>query len=66
MLIPNAKGIVTSIAPKGKYTVIDTVLEIEFEGKKSQHSMMQVCRTVGGPGEEAGVYDQIREMYCRI
>ncbi|XP_063688679.1 V-type proton ATPase catalytic subunit A-like [Bolinopsis microptera] len=42
MLIPNAKGIVTFIAPKGKYTVIDTVLEIEFEGKKSQHSMMQV------------------------
>lgn len=42
MLIPSAKGIVTSIAPKGMYTIIDTVLEIEFEGKKSQHSMMQV------------------------
>ena len=42
MLIPNSKGIVTFIAPKGMYTVTDTVLEIEFEGKKSQHSMMQV------------------------
>ena len=42
MLIPNAKGVVTYIAPKGMYTVVDTVLEIEFEGKKSKHSMMQV------------------------
>ena len=42
MLIPNAKGIVTYIAPKGMYTVTETVLEIEFEGKKSKHSMMQV------------------------
>lgn len=42
MLNPNAKGTVTWIAPEGKYTVIDKVLEIEFEGKKSDHTMMQV------------------------
>ena len=42
MLLPHSKGIVTFIAPKGQYTVIDTVLEIEFEGKKSKHTMMQV------------------------
>lgn len=42
MLNPNAKGTVTWIAPEGKYTVVDKVLEIEFEGKKSDHQMMQV------------------------
>ena len=42
MLNPNAKGVVTWIAPKGKYTVVDKILEIEFDGKKSDHVMMQV------------------------
>ena len=45
MLMPFSKGNVTFIAPKGMYTVMDTVLEIEFEGKKSQHTMMQVHLT---------------------
>ncbi|KAJ2849318.1 H(+)-transporting V1 sector ATPase subunit A [Coemansia brasiliensis] len=42
MLPPNARGTVTYIAPSGKYTVADIVLETEFEGVKSQHTMMQV------------------------
>ncbi|KAJ1822334.1 H(+)-transporting V1 sector ATPase subunit A, partial [Coemansia sp. RSA 2599] len=42
MLPPNARGTVTYIAPSGKYTVADVVLETEFEGVKSQHTMMQV------------------------
>ncbi|KAJ2708217.1 H(+)-transporting V1 sector ATPase subunit A [Coemansia sp. IMI 203386] len=42
MLPPNARGTVTFIASSGKYTVSDIVLETEFEGVKSQHTMMQV------------------------
>ncbi|KAJ2850777.1 H(+)-transporting V1 sector ATPase subunit A, partial [Coemansia erecta] len=42
MLPPNARGTVTFIAPSGKYTVADVVLETEFEGVRSQHTMMQV------------------------
>ncbi|KAJ1725565.1 H(+)-transporting V1 sector ATPase subunit A [Coemansia erecta] len=42
MLPPNARGTVTYIAPSGRYTVADVVLETEFEGVKSQHTMMQV------------------------
>ncbi|KAF8758782.1 V-type ATPase [Rhizoctonia solani] len=32
----------TAIAEKGSYTVEDTVLEVEFDGKKTQHTMMQL------------------------
>ncbi|PIA19013.1 V-type ATPase [Coemansia reversa NRRL 1564] len=42
MVPPNARGTVTHIASSGKYTVADIVLETEFEGVKSQHTMMQV------------------------
>ncbi|KAJ1729086.1 H(+)-transporting V1 sector ATPase subunit A [Coemansia biformis] len=42
MLPPTARGTVTYIAPSGKYTVADVVLETEFEGVKSQHTMMHV------------------------
>ncbi|KAJ1848898.1 H(+)-transporting V1 sector ATPase subunit A [Coemansia sp. RSA 2708] len=42
MLPPNARGTITHIAPRGKYTVADVVLETEFEGVKTQHTMMQV------------------------
>ncbi|KAJ1796864.1 H(+)-transporting V1 sector ATPase subunit A [Coemansia sp. RSA 2399] len=42
MMPPNARGTVTYIAPNGKYTVNDVVLETEFEGVKSKHTMMQV------------------------
>ncbi|KAG9091487.1 H(+)-transporting V1 sector ATPase subunit A [Ceratobasidium sp. 370] len=42
MLSPRALGTITSIAEKGSYTVEDVVLETEFEGKKTQHTMMQL------------------------
>ncbi|CAE6517261.1 unnamed protein product [Rhizoctonia solani] len=44
MLPPRALGTITSIAEKGSYTVAeqDTVLEVEFDGKKTQHSMMHL------------------------
>lgn len=40
LLPPRARGTVTSIAEKGSYTIEDTVLELEFEGKKHSYSMM--------------------------
>ena len=42
MLPPNARGTVTYLAPPGNYNVNDTVLEVEFEGVKSKHSMLQI------------------------
>lgn len=42
MLPPRALGTITSIAEKGSYTVADTILEVEFDGKKTQHSMMHL------------------------
>lgn len=42
MLPPRAMGTITHIAEKGSYTVEDVVLETEFEGKKTQHTMMQL------------------------
>jgi len=42
MLPPNARGTVTYLAPPGNYSVNDTVLEVEFEGVKSKHSMLQI------------------------
>lgn len=41
MLPPRAMGTITFIAEKGAYTVEDTVLETEFQGKKTQHTLMQ-------------------------
>ncbi|CAK9437829.1 uncharacterized protein LODBEIA_P22070 [Lodderomyces beijingensis] len=40
LLPPRARGTITSIAEAGSYTVEDTVLEVEFEGKKHKYSMM--------------------------
>ncbi|KAI9144847.1 ATP synthase alpha/beta family, nucleotide-binding domain-containing protein [Paraphysoderma sedebokerense] len=40
MLPPKARGTITYIAPAGNYTVIDTVLEVEFAGEKQEFSMM--------------------------
>ena len=40
LLPPRARGKITRIAPAGSYTVDEKILEIEFEGKKSEHSMM--------------------------
>jgi V-type (H+)-ATPase V1 A subunit len=40
LLPPRARGTITHIAEKGSYTVKDTVLEVEFEGKTQEISMM--------------------------
>ncbi|CAO3675116.1 unnamed protein product [Umbelopsis vinacea] len=42
MLPPKSRGTITYIAPKGSYTLNDTVLEIEFEGEKSKFTMLQL------------------------
>lgn len=41
LLPPRARGIITRIAPKGSYTVEEKLLEVEFEGKKTEYPMMQ-------------------------
>ncbi|KAF5007223.1 hypothetical protein FDECE_6438 [Fusarium decemcellulare] len=38
---PRARGTVTKIASKGEYTVVDNLLEVEFDGKKTEYPMMQ-------------------------
>ncbi|KJZ71757.1 V-type proton ATPase catalytic subunit A [Hirsutella minnesotensis 3608] len=38
---PRARGTVTKIAPKGQYTVVDKILEVEFDGKRTEYPMMQ-------------------------
>ncbi|KAK3738516.1 hypothetical protein QZH41_012042, partial [Actinostola sp. cb2023] len=42
ILHPKSRGTVTYIAPAGNYSIIDTVLETEFDGEKSKHSMLQI------------------------
>ncbi|KAK9894770.1 V-type proton ATPase catalytic subunit A [Cystobasidium minutum MCA 4210] len=42
MLGPRARGTITHIAEKGTYTVDDVILETEFEGKKTEHTMAQL------------------------
>lgn len=41
MLQPRAMGKVTKIAPKGQYTLKDTVLVTEFNGVTTEHTMLQ-------------------------
>jgi vacuolar-type H+-ATPase catalytic subunit A/Vma1 len=41
MLPPRARGTITRIAEKGSYTVDEKILEVEFNGTKSEYSMMQ-------------------------
>ncbi|KAF3396011.1 hypothetical protein F1880_006624 [Penicillium rolfsii] len=41
MLPPRARGTITRITPAGSYTVEEKLLEVEFEGKKSEFGMMQ-------------------------
>ncbi|KEQ95075.1 hypothetical protein AUEXF2481DRAFT_47101 [Aureobasidium subglaciale EXF-2481] len=41
LLPPRARGTITRIAEEGSYTVDEKILEVEFEGKKSEYSMMQ-------------------------
>ena len=40
LLPPRARGTITSIADSGSYNVEDTVLEVDFDGKKHSYSMM--------------------------
>jgi vacuolar-type H+-ATPase catalytic subunit A/Vma1 len=40
LLPPRARGTITHIAEKGSYTVDEKVLEVEFDGKKTEYSMM--------------------------
>lgn len=42
MLPPRALGTITHIAEKGKYTLNDVILETEFQGKTTKHTMMQL------------------------
>ncbi|KAJ7632286.1 ATP synthase alpha/beta family, nucleotide-binding domain-containing protein [Roridomyces roridus] len=42
MLSPRALGTITHIAEKGSYAVDDIVIETEFEGKTTKHTMMQL------------------------
>lgn len=42
MLPPRAAGQVTYIAPPGSYDITDVILETEFDGEKSQFTMLQV------------------------
>ena len=52
LLPPRARGTIKHIAEKGSYTVDEKVLEVEFDGKTSEYSMMhswpvRVPRPVG-------------------
>lgn len=40
LLPPRARGTITRIAEAGSYTVEEKLLEVEFEGKKTEYSMM--------------------------
>lgn len=42
MVPPKAHGTISYIAPSGSYSLQDTVLELEFSGKKHSYTMMQV------------------------
>lgn len=40
LLPPRARGTITRIAEAGSYTVEEKILEVEFDGKKTEYSMM--------------------------
>uniref|UniRef100_A0A1A9WB92 H(+)-transporting two-sector ATPase n=1 Tax=Glossina brevipalpis TaxID=37001 RepID=A0A1A9WB92_9MUSC len=42
MLHPRSKGRVTYLAPPGNYTLDDVVIETEYDGEKTSHTMLQV------------------------
>lgn len=42
MVNPKARGTVTYVADPGHYHIEDVVLETEFEGVKTKHSLMQI------------------------
>merc|ERR1712071_389625 len=39
---PKARGTVTWVAEPGHYTVTDKILEVEFDGEKTEYTMLQV------------------------
>ncbi|KAJ5114065.1 hypothetical protein N7456_002599 [Penicillium angulare] len=41
LLPPRARGTITKISPAGSFTVEEKLLEVEFEGKKTEYGMMQ-------------------------
>ncbi|CAI7678400.1 unnamed protein product [Penicillium pancosmium] len=41
LLPPRARGTITRIAPAGSHTVEEKLLEVEFEGKKTEFGLMQ-------------------------
>ncbi|KAL8419025.1 hypothetical protein RB594_002291 [Gaeumannomyces avenae] len=41
MFPPRARGTITRITDAGSFTVVDKILEVEFEGKKTEYGMMQ-------------------------
>ena len=43
LLPPKARGTVTYLAPPGNYTIKDKILETEFDGQKTEYTLMQVC-----------------------
>jgi len=38
---PRARGVITKIPSKGEYTVAENLLEVEFDGTKTEYPMMQ-------------------------
>jgi len=38
---PRGRGTITRIAPKGNYTVVEPLLEVEFDGSTKEYPMMQ-------------------------
>ncbi|XP_075158738.1 V-type proton ATPase catalytic subunit A-like [Haematobia irritans] len=42
MLHPRAKGRVTFVAPAGNYSIVDEILETEYEDRKMSHKMLQI------------------------
>ena len=40
LLPPRARGTITKMPKKGEYTVDEKILEVEFDGKKTEYSMM--------------------------
>jgi len=40
MILPKSKGKVTWIAPEGEYTIRDKIIELEFEWKKYEYTMV--------------------------
>ena len=41
MVPPTAKGRITFLAPKGSYTIEEPIIELEFNGEKRKHCMLQ-------------------------